>query len=127
MRNFTKKAAIYSLAVILQCGLIMSAVQAAPNDGRQDQQRQEQQRSDNQRLDQQQRYDGALQERNDRQQVENDRHQREMVRNDWENDQQWNDRQWVEDQRHAEVMQEIEKALDDEVLNIFGRKIYIKD
>ena len=72
----------------------LGAVQAAPADDRQDQQKQDQQR--------------------------NDRHQREKVRCDWENDQQYNDREWTENQRHDQAMRDIETAIGAILLNVFG-------
>jgi len=43
-----------------------------------------------------------------------------MIRYNWENDQQWNDRQWVENQRHERELVLIETAIGAVLLNLFG-------
>jgi hypothetical protein len=44
-----------------------------------------------------------------------------MVRLYWESDSQWNDRQWVENQRHENEMMSIETAIGVLLLSVFGR------
>ena len=81
MENLVKKIAIFSMVGMMQIGFGALVIEASPllhNDGLQ------------------------IVQLDDRQQIENERHEREMKRRPNESEREWHERQELEKQRHKE-------------------------
>ncbi len=95
MKKIAKKIMIYSLAGIMQIGLGATIIHASPLhiDG-------------SQQIVQ---LDDSYHHNDDRERIENNRHEREMRRHEHETDRDWHERQEQEKQRHEHEMHEIER------------------
>ncbi|CUH95042.1 hypothetical protein P22_1111 [Propionispora sp. 2/2-37] len=99
MKKPLQKVIVFSLLGLFQLGLAASAAEASPLHL-------------TNRLDQQQSYQAAPQGTNqqERERLENERHQREMKRRPNESDREWEKRQKQEIQRHQDELRQIGAA-----------------
>ncbi|MDR3589185.1 MAG: hypothetical protein P4N41_05945 [Negativicutes bacterium] len=105
MKSLAKKAVVYSLVAILQCGIGAATLEASPRHDNQPSQAR-----DNRDRHEQQRYENNERDRHDReirQREENERHEREMQRRHHESEREWRERQHQENERHDQLLQDI--------------------
>lgn len=80
MKNIVKKIAILSMMGMMQIGFGASLIEASPLHN----------------------VPSSVQQQDDRKQIENERHEREMKRRPNESEREWHERQRLENQRHEE-------------------------
>lgn len=101
MNKIMKKVTVFSMIGLMQVGLGVSVIEAAPF------------QPGSHRLEQQQRDDRHRQEqeRNHRIKAENERHEREMKRRPHESKKDWHERQKKEKERHQNAIRDIAALL----------------
>jgi hypothetical protein len=80
MKSMVKKIAILSMAGMMQVGFGASLIEASPLHTER----------------------SSVQQQDDRNQIENERHEREMKRRPNESEREWHERQKLENQRHKD-------------------------
>ena len=107
MKGMAKKFIIYSVVGVLQFGIGMATLEAAPRPDNQRPAHNYEDRDQQQHLrDSQHKHD-----RERRMQEERKRHEREMLRREHESEHEWRERQRLENERHNQAMDALAAAV----------------